>query len=531
MANETQYRFEFVDGTAELVRHGSPRYWELIADGHVPVGEVPASDGISDALEAYLGSTLAAKSVQTEVETGRLSEAGLSATIAAAPEVVERVKITEAPLSPYRYGFVGDGVADDTVALQDSINALPAGGEMRLPHAGNAKITAPLVIDKPLTIQGSSRESQRIMAFACDAFHISAGVDAVRLRDFEIVSSVTHATTPNTLIGIKVDSTTADNCTEHLYENLLIDGFQTSIMARYLWSSIFRGVRTFRTKTGIVAYGKSVNNFVTDCRFNVQSEDGSRGIGLLGVESVSDATDVASEGWVISSTITSGAEIAVDMVGYNHVIVADCILDFCQLNGVRAVDNGTNFSNNITVHDTYIAMNGAAGDAAIRLANAVSHAQVRHARIHHNELTVYGGAACTRGIYVVGTQAKAIIEGNVSTFFTTNDIWCAAFPNSIIRGNACLSTAPTNNITSGSIPTLIADNIGTVFRSGGTPAEHPYTRDTLGRKITMGTAAPLDGTWVRGDRVVNSLPTVGSPKAWVCTVGGTPGTWVSEGNL
>ena len=34
-----------------------------------------------------------------------------------------------------------------------------------------------------------------------------------------------------------------------------------------------------------------------------------------------------------------------------------------------------------------------------------------------------------------------------------------------------------------------------------------------------------------GRRVSNSAPAVGSPKGWVCTVAGSPGTWVSEGNL
>jgi len=48
---------------------------------------------------------------------------------------------------------------------------------------------------------------------------------------------------------------------------------------------------------------------------------------------------------------------------------------------------------------------------------------------------------------------------------------------------------------------------------------------------TYNTAAPTIGQWNRGDRVVNSAPAVGSPKAWTCTVAGTPGTWVSEGNL
>jgi hypothetical protein len=49
--------------------------------------------------------------------------------------------------------------------------------------------------------------------------------------------------------------------------------------------------------------------------------------------------------------------------------------------------------------------------------------------------------------------------------------------------------------------------------------------------IVYGTAIPSTGTWNVGDRVINSVPTVGQPKSWACTVAGTPGTWVSEGNL
>jgi hypothetical protein len=47
----------------------------------------------------------------------------------------------------------------------------------------------------------------------------------------------------------------------------------------------------------------------------------------------------------------------------------------------------------------------------------------------------------------------------------------------------------------------------------------------------LGTAAPSTGYWRLGDRVINSAPTVGQPKSWVCTIAGTSGTWVSEGNL
>jgi hypothetical protein len=48
---------------------------------------------------------------------------------------------------------------------------------------------------------------------------------------------------------------------------------------------------------------------------------------------------------------------------------------------------------------------------------------------------------------------------------------------------------------------------------------------------TIGLGAPTTGAQVVGSRVRNRTPAVGSPKAWVCTVAGTPGTWVSEGNL
>ena len=47
------------------------------------------------------------------------------------------------------------------------------------------------------------------------------------------------------------------------------------------------------------------------------------------------------------------------------------------------------------------------------------------------------------------------------------------------------------------------------------------------------TAAPTTGTWVQGDKITNSNPTeLGSAgskyviQGWVCTVSGTPGTWL-----
>lgn len=61
----------------------------------------------------------------------------------------------------------------------------------------------------------------------------------------------------------------------------------------------------------------------------------------------------------------------------------------------------------------------------------------------------------------------------------------------------------------------------------------PWYQFFVGLKlpIDFDTAPPTRGTWPRGWVRFNSLAAVGAPKGWQCTVAGTPGTWVSQGNL
>ncbi len=51
------------------------------------------------------------------------------------------------------------------------------------------------------------------------------------------------------------------------------------------------------------------------------------------------------------------------------------------------------------------------------------------------------------------------------------------------------------------------------------------------RRILTYPSYPTRLTWNVGDRCIKNNPVVGQPKAWICTVSGTPGTWVGEGNL
>jgi hypothetical protein len=51
------------------------------------------------------------------------------------------------------------------------------------------------------------------------------------------------------------------------------------------------------------------------------------------------------------------------------------------------------------------------------------------------------------------------------------------------------------------------------------------------RNISYGTAAPGSGAWARGDRVYDLAPSAGGTEGWVCTSGGSPGTWKAFGTI
>lgn len=54
---------------------------------------------------------------------------------------------------------------------------------------------------------------------------------------------------------------------------------------------------------------------------------------------------------------------------------------------------------------------------------------------------------------------------------------------------------------------------------------------TTVRRQTTGTAAPASGAWAPGDIVWNASPAAGGFAGWICTAGGSPGTWKTFGAI
>jgi hypothetical protein len=129
----------------------------------------------------------------------------------------------------------------------------------------------------------------------------------------------------------------------------------------------------------------------------------------------------------------------------------------------------------------------------------------------YHGLRIFGAGSNTR---TVGTS----ISGNVS--IDCNNGILGASGTIIVQGNAVKNcTLPYGGTAWGGI--ILTANTTQGFGAGVPLA------------VIADSTTPQSGggTWVRGDRCTNSLPASGSPKGWICTVAGSPGTWVSEGNL
>jgi len=124
------------------------------------------------------------------------------------------------------------------------------------------------------------------------------------------------------------------------------------------------------------------------------------------------------------------------------------------------------------------------------------------------------------------TNARLFISGNSSsgaTDFDATSTW--KFKSTLLQ----ISNTPgvtyfgVKKVGTG-VPVLLCNPVVSVV--GGAYNQHRPQVPVWKRG-----AAPTTGTWKLGDRVFNVTPAVGQPKSWICTVAGTPGTWVSEGNL
>ncbi|EMQ3530137.1 phage tailspike protein [Escherichia coli] len=145
---------------------------------------------------------------------------------------------------------------------------------------------------------------------------------------------------------------------------------------------------------------------------------------------------------------------------------------------------------------------------------------------------IHGGTGTTDIAIDAGTDPCSII-GNTFTGFYRNISWNDQ--RMTILNNESLNTTELSL-------RMFGDGVGGLYISGNrwdttcNPAilNNMIKQGGIGAiPIFYGTGAPTGNTltYPVGSIIINSNPDVGKPKGWRCTVSGSPGTWVSEGNL
>ncbi len=134
-------------------------------------------------------------------------------------------------------------------------------------------------------------------------------------------------------------------------------------------------------------------------------------------------------------------------------------------------------------------------------------------------------AACT-GLPIIGSYNGVTLNNAVAIGLASRG---GTFVNTTINADVALGAAGPKNLVFGSgcvvngALSRSGANVGAIFaddfRCTSATAAYPFA------------AAPTGDTWRVGDRSKNLVPVVGQPTGWVCTVAGTPGTWVNLANL
>jgi len=260
------------------------------------------------------------------------------------------------------FGAVGDGVADDTVAIQAALNAAIGVGLTILVPRGTYKITSTLQwpINWPVALVGEGIEATHInYTGSSDAIDMAdAGVSTKYVKSsIESLRLSGNGTTSNNGVNMRMAYAIA-------MRNVRVYNFQVGVRVEQTWSMILDFVRIDScSQTGLELHSEANNITAYCCEFL----DNANGIYTAG------ARAILFSGCTIEANTAYGAYITANSADSQseNIVFHGCYIEANTTNDIRVIlDSGAVSPQTVIIRDCYFVGMASKATIAIRIDQA-----------------------------------------------------------------------------------------------------------------------------------------------------------------
>jgi hypothetical protein len=181
--------------------------------------------------------------------------------------------ILGAPANVLDYGAKGDGITDDTAAIQAAVNA---SRNVYFPQPSGAfyKCTSPITLMQDSVVEGANKQNTVVKFFGCAGFIAStagAGTYDIQIRNISVIGDGTGVTSD----GIRIDGT-AGNFGLVDIENVIVGYFAQSgvVFIKPIVSQLRLVSSSFNGNYGFFIEGSGTSVYASSCYANTNGSDG-----------------------------------------------------------------------------------------------------------------------------------------------------------------------------------------------------------------------------------------------------------------
>ncbi len=419
-----------------------------------------------------------------------------------------RTLMGEGTCSVAHFGARGDGVTDDTAAIQAALDS--GVGRVVLPP-GTYKVTSSLVPSEHQIVEGlNGWENVEIAATSVsggiidpNGSYLDAFKTRIQIKNLKLSGSADY--------GIRLI-----NCTSANIENIRFVFNDTDGVSNLTYDCVYMGNSWEARISFISAYVSSA--LVKPARSVIWLDGAINGV----LADTIRTTAATRYGIVLSNTDAGGTEVPTAVTINNATLQRQQIGVYAKR--CRAVN-----ASGLYFEKTQIPIRLGSDDSSTDRCTGFG---VLGAFFVVMDGTSYGWSNNT-------TAAIEAIRAHGCTFTACNfSDYGSGASKQMLYVKRCWGLridGPTrfNFAMSDMRPAISYDaawDPSSTFTVSGNGAKGGQTINT-GLSTEYGLAAPVSGTHNVGDRVINAAPSAGSVEGWVCTASGAPGSWATFGQV